>query len=100
MIPAVREVLDQADAGWILPEELTGWGRFAFFGADVRSDRLDRTRHQLAALAAIKAEDGEYPDFVEGVFYVDDVTGEPPPLVWELNGGQLHERVRDMNEQG
>ena len=94
MLPAVREVIGSASVGWVVPEESTGWGRYAFFGADVRTTRLGQTRDQLAALAAIREEDGEFTDFVEGIFYVDDVTGDPPPQVWELKGGRLYERPR------
>lgn len=78
---------------WVIPSKCGGWSRFVFFGHTVRDAALEEVKRQIQRVAvSVKVQDGEYTDYVNGVFQVtpEDKSCE---IVWKCADGNFQESV-------
>lgn len=75
---------------WVFPRR-GGYSRFIFFGHTVRDVALDSLRGQIRRIAtAVMTKDGEFEDYVEGLFHIDAEDGRFH-YVWRCKDGEFIE---------
>lgn len=87
--------------GWIIPESYVNWTKYVFYGADVRFDGVRFLKEHLKEIAEnIYSIDGEYTDYVAGLFAIDDEDNRTS-LFWKLQKGKLIEidRHQELNTE-
>lgn len=88
---------ERCNEGWRLPTEPNHLTCYAFYGMDVRVERVRFIRHQLSAIAELVETDEEFgDDYPRGVFHVfgaENIT----PVVWTIRDGRLVETEQDRD---
>jgi hypothetical protein len=78
---------------WCFPQSGGGFSHFAFFGCTVRDSSLNQVKRQIQRIASTAvSQDGEYVDYVDGVFYVtpeDDAC----EVIWRCKDSHLTEQT-------
>jgi len=77
--------------GWHIPEGCINWTFYIFYGADIRIQQTDFIKDQVIEIATTVFEkDGEYIEFVRGIFDVEDEEKEIF-FTWKMVDGNFIE---------
>lgn len=77
--------------GWQIPDGHINWTYYIFYGADIRIQQLDYIRDQIITLAHnIYEMDGEFTDYMEGVFDLKD-DEDTIFFTWKIEDGEFTE---------
>ena len=66
-----------------------GYSNFAFFGCTIRESIVTDLQDLLRELAQISSIDGEFTDYVSGVFHAKHENEELPETIWRLCNGKF-----------
>jgi hypothetical protein len=89
---AAGAVSDLYMKGWCHPQPINATPYY-FYGGNIRIQALESIRILVEEIATINTIDGEFTDYVNGVFYVDH-ENEKDKWIWEVHGGKLVESRR------
>jgi hypothetical protein len=78
---------------WYFPQRGGGFSRFVFFGCTVRDVSLDEVKQQIQRIAiTVVSRDGEYIDYVEGIFHITPEGGSFE-TIWKCKDGSFTEQT-------
>ena len=78
---------------WHFPQRGGGFSRFVFFGCTVRDVSLDEVKQQIQRIAiTVVSRDGEYIDYVEGIFHITPEGGSFE-TIWKCKDGSFTEQT-------
>ena len=93
-----KDGAEMYNKGWQIPDGHINWTYYMFYGADIRIQQLDYIRDQIIALTDnIYEVDGEYMDYIEGIFDLED-DEEAVFLTWKTRNVNLRKLKRKDNK--
>ena len=80
--------------GWHIPDTHINWTHYIFYGADIRIQCTDYIKDQVKEISETIYEiDGEFTDYTEGIFDLDDEENEVS-ISWLVKDQNIEEKKR------